>query len=409
LPWPELPFRVELVPEANGFRLPTELQWEYAGRANATTRYTFGDEWTLFDWPIGDLYCVTKESSEGNVGAVGSRYCNAWGLFDMYGNVREWCWESVYEPYWGNGELVQGVDFRRRYGSSLISGNPRPGTISRSVPHKEYFGFRVAVAPSASGPLKEPATHAATTAQLEAEIERILGWYYMRDGRLFVELHGPKINDDWLPNLQALPHVPTTLDLEQSRITDAGLQHLGNLANVTSLSLKRTNVTGVGFRHLHGWSQLESLDLEQSRVTDDGLQHLAGLTGLTSLSLKRTNLSGKGFRHLHTLSNLASLELNESLITDDGLQYLKMLASLKKLNLEKTKIGDEGLRHLASVPNLRSIALHETPISDAGLLHLKECTTLETLYLKSPGITWDAVSELMKSLPDLKAWYVGSR
>ena len=74
-----------------GYRLPTEAEWEYACRAGTTTRYSFG-EWLT---PI-DANCY--DSKIGKPVAVGSYKPNAFGLYDMHGNVFEWC-EDRYAPY----------------------------------------------------------------------------------------------------------------------------------------------------------------------------------------------------------------------------------------------------------------------------------------------------------------------
>jgi len=126
--------------------LPTEAQWEYAARAGTTTRFPFpGDERKLGD------YAWYGENSGGRPLEVATRKPNPWGLYDMLGNVWEWCADAYQNKPAG------GVDPRRTVGTSArvirggcYSNSPaccRPAVRSRISPgdRQSFLGFRLAV------------------------------------------------------------------------------------------------------------------------------------------------------------------------------------------------------------------------------------------------------------------------
>ena len=125
------------------YRLPTEAEWKYACRAGTTTAYSFGDEITPKD-------ANYKETNIGVPIAVGSYKPNAFGLYDMHGNVWEWCEdrfgpdqvESILEPEKEVDQVLCGGSYRQN-GNQIRRSSFRI-TYSQTGRFVSDFGFRLA-------------------------------------------------------------------------------------------------------------------------------------------------------------------------------------------------------------------------------------------------------------------------
>ncbi|NQT17360.1 MAG: formylglycine-generating enzyme family protein, partial [Planctomycetes bacterium] len=136
--------------EGKKYRLPTEAQWEYACRAGSPTKWYFGDS----ESQLGE-YAWYRDNSGRTTHPVGQKKPNGWRLYDMHGNVWEWCadWKADYAnssssdptgPSSGSYRVGRGGGWdppARACHSALRYFYP-PGSERR------YLGFRVSLVPA---------------------------------------------------------------------------------------------------------------------------------------------------------------------------------------------------------------------------------------------------------------------
>jgi formylglycine-generating enzyme required for sulfatase activity len=140
------------IPEGCAFRLPTEAEWEYACRAGTSTRFSYGDDPTYTG--LTD-YAWYGANADETTHPVGQKLPNRWGLYDMHGNVDEYCQD------WYSSSLPGGIALDPKGPATGTSHPVRGGAWNKGIPglmrsatraqiphpsRGNFIGFRIVLA-----------------------------------------------------------------------------------------------------------------------------------------------------------------------------------------------------------------------------------------------------------------------
>ena len=179
-----------------------------------------------------------------------------------------------------------------------------------------------------------------------------------------------RIEDRDLAVVAGLPKL-FNLQMGARGITEAGLARLAESKSLGSLGLADTSIADLRplSPRLHA---ISTLWMENSHLTDAGIEPLSREIRLTDLTIAGSRMTDAGLDHLASLTSLWRLRLDRSAITDAGLARLKSLKSLETLSLTETKLTDSSVETLAGFQSLKSLNLDRSGISPAGIERLKQ-------------------------------------
>lgn len=414
--------------EGKTYRLPTEGEWEYACRAGTKTLFHYGDSLSAAQANFNgeQSFNGPKGPRSKGVVAVGSYRPNAFGLYDMHGNVAEWCAdfydkqfrmteaaEDPQGPPAGDARISKGGD----WGSSAINcssarfGGDGPLNISDSrglrvvleVPHVEDKQQ-----PLAAGAIKPIKVPKATDAELEQYVTELRTAGNLKFNKYREQIPSTVAmlskENGFRANLGTLSRVTGLSELHFEKCDRLAPKDFGLLVNfngIQYLYFKDCAFTDGAVPLLAEIATLQTLHIEKTRLTEKGLATLP--PGLKTLAIHRTQLGPGGFKNLPVLPNLQTLVMEDSNIDDEGLAGLGKQPALETIQIMRGKFTDQGLAHLKTMPKLNNLWLRECPgITDAGLAHLQAIPKLRFLNLTgSKNVTPDGLKALKQKRPDV--------
>lgn len=192
-----------------------------------------------------------------------------------------------------------------------------------------------------------------------------------------------ELEDADIRALEALPHLDY-LDLDNTNLTDIGLESISRFRSLERLNLCETKVTSRG---LARWlpTTLRSLSLSHITLDADLGAQLAECPNLESLYLKRSVVRVEGLQPLRRRPQLSRLWLDSCQLEDSHLEALSEITSLEDLSLDANAFTDVGLSFLARLPKLKELRVDDANLTNKGFNALKENSTLEVLSLDRAG------------------------
>ncbi len=406
--------------EGKTYRLPTEAEWEYSCRAGSRGRWSFGDdEGELWD------YARVGGNSQHHSWPVAGLKANAWGLYDMHGNVEQWC-QDLFDP--------------NDYKTSPPKDPPGPAAGDERVArggfwlwddawwsrsamrHKHnpagranFIGFRVVlvVSPPAGvrseSMAKDKPASTAIAPFIDADVRRIAALpaeQQVEEVRHELKRRNPGFDGKMEHKIEG--GVVTELKIVTDRVTDIAPIRVFNALRVLECSGTYTDkpnglladLTPLKGMNLAG---LRHLDLTHTKATDAGMVYFENCKDLRYLGLGHTKVTDKGLIHFKDCKNLMYLYLQATQVSDAGLAHFKDCKALTSLWLDGTNVSDTGLAYFKDCKNLTSLTVGDTRVSDVGLIHFKYCKALTHLYLAGTQVS-DAGLAQFKGTPLMVLW-----
>jgi uncharacterized protein YjbI with pentapeptide repeats len=206
----------------------------------------------------------------------------------------------------------------------------------------------------------------------------------------------PDVGEKGLRQLETLTQLATLK--RRGSVTDAELEAIGHIPNLTTIDMQWFEVTDEGLKGLVPLKKLRSLDLSNSNVTDAGMVYIAKLAGLKKFVIYG-HIGDIGLDHLTDSQSISWLCVSDANTTDAGLAHIDRMGNLDRVCLAGTEVGDMTAMRLAKLQKLRCIDLSDTRVTKTGFLALRGLKNLKQVNLTGTKFSDKEFSELYDELP----------
>ncbi|MFW6159159.1 MAG: SUMF1/EgtB/PvdO family nonheme iron enzyme, partial [Planctomycetota bacterium] len=410
--------------------LPTEAEWEYACRAGSKGAYCFGED----EKATGD-YAWHNGNSDETPHAVGQKKPNAWGLYDMHGNVWEWCQDPYGQSYYetspeadprgppeGGSHVMRGGSWksdpedcrsaeRHRRSPTHAADNLGLRVVLRGDIEAEARGRAEDAARAAWQKIRDYAGARGVTKASAKPLSEALDRFEEKYGSTtFAASVAGKVATlrdrvrPLLPVIRFESKLPLTVTVVEGtdRVGRLLRRGLGKTpADGEGIEIPVGALWYVGPVKIEGFSDAHLTRL----VTECREKRVPGLSLRSDPHYKKFGtFTDAGLEALTRCPHLQYLDLRASRkISDAGMASVGRLTKLRYLGLKDCgQIGDTGLRHLAGLAELRHLQLsYNKSLTAEGLQALAEFRELRVLDLMFVKKVDDKTVELLSRLPHL--------
>ncbi len=417
------------------YRLPWAVEWEYACRGGPMKEkddspYRASDYYfempTIILLPAQANFATADGTGLKRTCKVGDYQPNRLGLYDMHGNVWEWCQDEMETNERGLLRVHLGGSWSwdaTCCQASFLGGND-------PWARHNYIGMRLARVPAGKETVKISAeVHVRVNSPTADPDRRAAGWVISVGGAVQVNE-----STDYIGKMADLPAGPlqlkgiqgppnkvvppgdweivrgcknlTSLDLGFTKISDEALANFKDCKKLMALTLSGPN-TDAGLAHFKDCKDLAHLSFYGLEITPDALAPFKNCKNLRYLDMRAMKVDAAGLAHFKGSLSLTQLNLGSTGIRDDDLVPFSTCPNLTAVTLSGNKVTDAGLAHFKSCRKLDTLDLRGTPIDDDGLLHLKEFRELRVILVQGTKVTANGAKRLAAELPKCRILWEG--